>query len=229
MKRLSYRGMSRCKLFVSENKIFNCFRKLIYFFMLNKFYKRKNHISIKGFHSGNKVKIRGKGNTIILSKYTVLKKCNIRIIGNNCKIIIDDGSILNKVSLSCRDDNSVIWIKNNADIGPNTKIISMEGNNIVIGENSLISYDVEIRNSDSHSIINADGIRINKGNHIEIGNNVWIAGGAIILKGSNIGNNCVIGAHSVYTLKEAKNNSIFVGNPAKIIKDDIKEWNKDRL
>lgn len=56
------------------------------------------------------------------------------------------------------------------------------------------------------------------GKPITIGNDVWIGGGSIILPGITIGNNCVIGAGSVVT-KNIPDNSMAVGNPAKVIKN----------
>lgn len=55
------------------------------------------------------------------------------------------------------------------------------------------------------------------GKPINIGNDVWIGGGAIILPGITIGNNCVIGAGSVVT-KNIPDNSMALGNPARVIK-----------
>lgn len=52
---------------------------------------------------------------------------------------------------------------------------------------------------------------------INIGNDVWIGGGAIILPGVNIGNNCVIGAGSIVN-KSIPSNSVAVGNPCRIIR-----------
>lgn len=52
---------------------------------------------------------------------------------------------------------------------------------------------------------------------ITIGDDCWIGGNAIILPGINIGNGCVIGAGSVVT-KDIPDNSLAVGNPAKVIR-----------
>lgn len=52
---------------------------------------------------------------------------------------------------------------------------------------------------------------------VSIGNDCWIGGGAIILPGVTIGNNCVIGAGAVVT-KDIPDNSLAVGNPARVIK-----------
>jgi len=65
--------------------------------------------------------------------------------------------------------------------------------------------DVETRNS---------GLEM--GYPIEIGDNVWVGGGAIINPGIKIGNNVVI-AGSVVT-KDIPDNVVIVGNPARIIK-----------
>ena len=52
---------------------------------------------------------------------------------------------------------------------------------------------------------------------IVIGSNVWIGGSVTILPGVHIGDGCVIGAGSVVT-KDTEPNSIYVGNPAKMLK-----------
>ena len=51
-----------------------------------------------------------------------------------------------------------------------------------------------------------------------IGNDVFIGGRSLILKGVNIGNNVVIGAGSVIT-RNVPSNTIIAGNPAKILKE----------
>lgn len=52
---------------------------------------------------------------------------------------------------------------------------------------------------------------------VNIGDNVWISTGAIVLPGVTIGANSVIGAGSVVT-KDIPPNSLAVGNPCKVIR-----------
>ena len=55
-------------------------------------------------------------------------------------------------------------------------------------------------------------------NPIEIENNVWIGGAAIILPGVRIGQNAVVGAGSVVT-RDVPENTVVAGNPARVIKE----------
>ena len=52
---------------------------------------------------------------------------------------------------------------------------------------------------------------------VSIGNNCWIGGSVTILPGVSIGNNCTIGAGSV-VVHDIPDNSIAVGNPARVVK-----------
>lgn len=68
---------------------------------------------------------------------------------------------------------------------------------IIIGNNVLIGPNVCIYDHDH--CFGKDGVMSNKfkDGEIIIGDNVWIGAGAIILRGTRIGNNSVIGAGTV--------------------------------
>ena len=63
---------------------------------------------------------------------------------------------------------------------------------------------------------------------IEIGNDVWIGYGAIILDGANIGTGAIIGAGTVVK-GVIPPYSIFIGNPGKVIKYRFSEREIDML
>jgi len=56
------------------------------------------------------------------------------------------------------------------------------------------------------------------GKPVNIGNSVWVGGGAIILPGITIGDKSVIGAGSVVT-KDVPSGVVVTGNPCRIIKN----------
>ena len=65
-------------------------------------------------------------------------------------------------------------------------------------------------------------------NAVNIGNDVWIAGGAIIKQGVNIGNGAVIGAMS-FVNTDVPENSIVLGIPAKIYKNRLPKETFNKL
>ena len=62
---------------------------------------------------------------------------------------------------------------------------------------------------------------------ITIGDNVWIGTGVNILKGAVLPSGTIVGARSVVTRRFDKENCIIVGNPAKIVRDNI-QWTMAR-
>lgn len=91
-------------------------------------------------------------------------------------------------------------------------------NHIKIGKNAHIAREAVIRDYDGHYIETPD-YRTSK--PVIIGDNVWIGYRAMILKGVTIGDGAVIAANSVVT-KDVPPFSIVAGNPAKIIRSNIK-------
>ena len=94
-------------------------------------------------------------------------------------------------------------------------------NKITIGDGAALARGVYIYDGDHHSIIDANDEVMNRSSPIVIGNNVWIGVGAIILKGANIGEGSIIGAGSVVN-KNVPPNCMVAGNPAKVMKENIK-------
>lgn len=101
--------------------------------------------------------------------------------------------------------NTVISYKAKLDKNINPK-------GIYIGDDTWILYNAIVLSHD-HS----RGLKLDT----KTGNNCVIGINTIILPGVTIGNHVVIGAGSVVT-KSIENNSIAVGNPAKVIKNWIK-------
>lgn len=95
-------------------------------------------------------------------------------------------------------------------------------NRIVIGNNVLVGSNVLITDH-SHGDMSADSLvcapdkrKLFSKGEVRIGNNVWIGEGVVILPNVSIGNNCIIGANAVVT-HCVPDNSVAVGNPAKVI------------
>lgn len=114
--------------------------------------------------------------------------------------------------------------KGNIRIGKNTYINggvfqAVSGTSIEIGENCIISYNVNMR-TDSHIFSSVDVPMTFQGieaKSIVIGNDVWIGYGVYIMPGVRIGDGAIIGAKAVVT-KDVEPYTIVGGIPASLIR-----------
>ncbi len=95
---------------------------------------------------------------------------------------------------------------------------------IKIGDNVTLAPKVHILAHDASMWFETGYTRIAP---VNIGNNVFIGAGSIILPGVNIGNNVVIGAGSIVT-KSIEDNTVVAGNPAKRISSYEEFINKNK-
>lgn len=150
----------------------------------------------------------------------ILNPQHLKIFGEN--ISIGDYATLicssdKKIDISTWQTdklNGSISLGNYILISPGTSIRSAE--RIDIGDSTMIASDVVITDSDWHGIYDrTDYVATPK--PVKIHKNVWIGERSIILKGTQIGENSIIGAGSVVH-GDIPPNSVYAGNPAKEVK-----------
>lgn len=201
--------------------------------------------SIKGVTTN----IKGKNNEFIFPDSAKISTTEIKITGSNNKIILKEGVTLRNLLIHIRGSNHTITIGEDArvighvlikgkgqtiDIGDRTTfqnvyLLAQEGKNIKIGADCMFSYDITVRTTDAHSVINAEtGERVNIANHIDIGDHVWVAAAAMITKGVSIADDCIIGARSFVNKSFTDSQCAIAGTPAKVIQTGV-TWSRDRL
>ena len=172
----------------------------------------------------NKIIIRG-ANIVERDFSSKIQNCRIRIIGNNNRLFISNECSLNGVHMLLQGDNNEIILGRGVHINASplqpTVINACNGTKIIIGENSLLSNNIEIHSTDYHYIFDAMGKRINPDASVSIGKHVWIGLGVKILKGSSIADNTIVGAGSSVSGKIDDPCSMVVGVPANIIKKGV--------
>lgn len=199
-----------------------------YNLIFSKLFLRKRHYLVKrikgSFCKFRKVSIQTKDFELEIGAYTRLLNCTLHIDS------MAGGKL--KIGENCRFYNTTFWISEKGsciEIGDNTSmqggtLAALEGKRISMGNDCMLSHSIEIRTGDSHGIFK-DGERINPAQDINISDHVWIGARAIILKGTNISKGSVVGTCAVVTKSLLKPNSIYVGSPAHIAKENI-EWSE---
>lgn len=152
--------------------------------------------------------------TKLISANITIKSGGRLKIGNLCEIrgrlIVEEGCTLE--------------IGNGLVCNSPIKIQVAEKGRVMIGNDCLFA-NAQIFNSDLHSVFSDEtGARLNNARDVVIGDRVWLATNCLILKGTQIGSDCVVGAAAVVN-GNYENNKIIAGNPAKVVKDKI-TWSR---
>lgn len=151
------------------------------------------------FISNTIFEIVGKNNFVSIGSGVRLQNCRIYVSGNNNTITIGN-NVQGSFDLWISGNECQIHIGkfttiNKANIGAAETQTSVS-----IGEDCMLAHGIDIRNSDSHPVIDQSSKqRINYAQNIRIENHVWIGANVQILKGVIIGSNSVIASGSIVT------------------------------
>lgn len=169
-------------------------------------------------------------NLLLKGVPVIFNKCGAKLkIGNN--VTIKSSFLSNLVGLYSRTiivtrtPEAVIEIGDNVGISGAT-IYARKG--ICIGENTCIGGNCKILDNDFHPIDIEDRIKLLNdiyggdsnlipSREIHIGKNCFLGCNSIILKGTVLGDGCVVGAGAIVAGK-FEDNCVIAGNPAKVIK-----------
>lgn len=187
--------------------------------------KKGNRITNKGFLYKCKIRIVGKNNVIEIKENAKLIRCRIVIHGSGNRITIGADSYLEQAGICMDFDKNSLLIGERCIFSLRNHFSVCEGKTITIGNDCLTSADIHCRTTDSHTILNQDGERINPAQNISIGDHVWIGASVTLLKGASIGSDSVVSYGSIVTKAIEETNCIIAGTPAKIVKQGI-NWDK---
>ena len=174
---------------------------------------------------GLNIHINGKNNTVIIHKPTNFVDSELVIKGNNN--IVEIGYANPKIKslkiyLDRNENNRLLKIGDGFSIQSGKLLLKGENQQLIIGDNCMLSNNVMIRTSDSHVIRDLNtNERINPDESVFIGDNVWITQNVHVLKGAKIPSGSIVGAESLVNKKFDKENIILAGNPAKINKENV--------
>lgn len=198
---------------------------------------------------GTKVTVEGEANVLDLSKAR-LHRARIEIRGNHNVIRVHPTCKLVNVSFRLIGDNLRVELGERVEfsrwgqfllmgqdaeirLGEHTTVesarfIAHSGTVLDVGPDCMFAYDVEVRTSDEHSILDAtSGERINPDKSVYIGGHVWFGARSVVLKGVRIGDDSIIATGSIVS-RDIGNGVVAGGIPAKGIRDGV-TWDRRRI
>ncbi len=184
---------------------------------VKRYYSKKLHIEVLGVN-----------NVIKIPKNTPFTNSKIVIKGDNNHVEINETNSRIKFDIYSQNVSNTSLIIGKDVSSVDTKIHLCEDNaKLIIGDDCMFSYGVELWASDAHSIIDKDSKKIlNKvSKPLVIGNHCWLGCKVMLTKNACLANYTIVGAGSIVTKPFSQEYIAIAGNPAKIVKENI-TWDR---
>jgi acetyltransferase-like isoleucine patch superfamily enzyme len=159
--------------------------------------------------------------SIVIVGRGVTLPTSIVLWGTGGVVVIGDGTSVANSDLYC-GDNSTIALGANISCAGGAAINARNGGLICVDSDGLWSNRVQMSTDDMHAIIDTrTGERINVyGGSIRVGRHVWLGQEVILMGGTCLGRDCIVGARSIVKIA-APQNAIVAGVPARILREGI--------
>lgn len=148
----------------------------------------------------------GKRNYLLLNENASIKFNGRCTMSSGVSLILDSGTL---------EIGEKFFCNKNCTFSCNDRII--------IGDNVLFGWNVELLDSDNHNVVHKNKKKACDRGEIKIGDHVWVAAFSHILKNSAIPEGSVVAYHSLVTKQFEGEKLLLGGCPAKVIEDQI-EW-----
>lgn len=185
----------------------------------------EDFLEFTDYGKNNTIYIDGNNNEIYIGTNSVLSYCSFFIKGNSNRVEISSNCSCMMVDFHMEQNNNCINIGNCTTMHgrkDNHVIFELdEGKAIVLDEDCMISNGTTFRNSDSHSLLDLKGNRLNNAKDVYIRKHCWIDLRSLILKGTVIPKNTIIGVGSLCNKTYIEENTVITGNPAKVVKTNV--------
>ena len=168
-----------------------------------------------------KIMFEGSNNKITLAEDLNIRTSKIFMRGHDSELCIEHSKELIQRSSFELLSNSKLYIDEDF-LSNGIKIYVGENSQISLGKRCMCCHNIRIRSTDGHPVYSTETKEhLNVPKDVRIGNRVWFADNAVVLKGVTIKDDCVVALNSTVTKPIYESNCIIAGNPGKIVKRNI--------
>lgn len=166
--------------------------------------------------------VKGDNNNVEMG--TVIIRCSSILGMTGLKLIVGQlpglGAGVSRTASGCS-----VRIGDRVVINGATVYLQEDGSHVYIGDDSQISWGVDIWCTDAHTITDLRGAPVNYADSIEIGRHVWVGKDVKIGKNTRIADDSIVGWGSIVTKCFDEPNVIIAGIPAKVVKSGV-NWDR---
>lgn len=174
------------------------------------------------------ISIEGNNNVIRIHPSCNLTHTSFRLVGEGVRVTLGENvKISQSADFRLTGDGASVELARDCTV-ESARFIARGATEIRVGPDSMLAYDIEIRTTDSHSIIDdATGQRINDDQSVQIGRHVWLGARTTVLKGVTIGDDSVIATGSIVS-RNIDAGVVAGGVPARALRNGV-HWDRHRI
>lgn len=159
---------------------------------------------------------KGQNNQLFLGRDVELSRLAIDVRGKNNRIYIGSGARL-RGTVEVKGNDCIVFIGARTTF-QGVKLFCRAPGHVFIGKDCMFSSGIEIRTSDSHSVIDLDTMTLrNPVEGVHIGDHVWIGKGTTVQRGACIAEDSIIGLGSFVRGAFPEPNCVIAGTPARVV------------
>ena len=183
----------------------------------------KNRIEGNPEITNSKISFKGINNILFCEGNVKITNANFAFEGNNSIVYLSSAMNSQYSFTLIIYNNSTFFIGKEGNLANPVNINIQESQNVIIGAECSLSSGVNIRTADIHPIYdNKTMQRVNPAQSVFIGDHVWIGHLAYISRGVKIGSGAIVDNYSfVPHNARIHSNSLVVGNPVRVEKDNV--------
>lgn len=183
----------------------------------------KNRVEGNPEISNSTISFKGTNNILYCEGNVKITNATFLFEGNNSIVYLSSAMNSQYSFTLVIYNNSTFFIGREGNMSSPININIQESQNLIIGAECSLSSGVNIRTADIHPIYdNQTKQRINYAKSVFIGDHVWIGHLAYISRGVKIGSGTIVENYTfVPQNAKIKSNSLVVGNPARVERQNV--------
>lgn len=174
-------------------------------------------------------RVRGSRNQVVIESGSPVSNLHLEISGNDNKVFIGRGHMIKGLKVIVGShvpahETSLI-IGRSFSVEANARFfLYNSGNSLRFGDACMLSNSITVRCGELPHLLfdSITGEYLDQSNGVAFGNHVWIGENVYVTKSGGANDDTIIGACSVLTKKFTETYVALAGNPARIVRENIK-------
>ncbi|MBI0536546.1 acyltransferase [Roseomonas sp. KE2513] len=182
-----------------------------------------NLVLLSAPRGGHNLRLRfgGRADGVVALGAECLLAGNIGFEGDGHLLLCNGRGTLH-LNATFRQHEGALFLGRHVTVNGADFLVEGPRRSIVVGDDAMVSYRVQIRTSDSHGIVSLDDLSaaLNPPASIRVAPHVWIGADTVVGRGVSIGRGAIVGLGTIVT-KDVAPCTLVGGVPMRVLKERV--------